>query len=86
MQLYVSCISAEKIMSCKKDPEVNQHIKLVNPQCMGGMILFDAVIQLPDTFNITSKHEGIDDIVEVSLSKLGRIELNTRDYRDLTLF
>ena len=86
MQLYVTCISAEKIMSCKKDPEVNQHIKLVNPQCMGGVILFDAVIQLPDSFSITTKHEGIEDIVEVSLSRLGSIELNTRDYRDLTLF
>ena len=86
MQLYVTCISAEKIMSCKKSPEVNQHIKLVNPQCMGGTILFDAVIQLPDDFTITSKHEGIEDIIIVSLSKLGTIELNTRDHRDLTIF
>ena len=86
MNLYITCISAEKIMSCKKDPEINQHIKLVNPQCMGGVILFDAVIQLPDDFNITSKHNGIEDIIVVTLSKLGTLELNTRDYRDLTIY
>lgn len=86
MQLYVSCISAENIMNCKKNTEVNQYIKLVNPQCMGGTILFDAVIQLPDSFNISQKHDGIENIIEISLSKLGTIELNTRDYRDLTLF
>lgn len=86
MQLYISCMSAEKIMSCKKDPECNEHIKLVNPQSMGGVILFDAVIQLPDDFKITSKHEGIEDIVVISLSKLGCIELNTKDFRDLTIF
>ena len=86
MQIYITGISAENIMSCKKDPEVNQYIKLVNPQCMGGIIMFDAVIQLPDTFNISIKHEGIEDIIVIELSKLGSMELNTKDYRDLTLF
>ena len=86
MQLYINCITAEKIMTCKKDPEVNQYLKLINPQSMGGMILFDVVIQLPDDFNISTKHEGIDDIVIISLSKLGTIELNTKDFRDLTLY
>lgn len=86
MQLYVNCITAEKIMFCKKDPEVNQYIKLINPQSMGGVISFDAVIQLPDDFNISVKHEGIDTIVVIALSKLGCMELNTKDFRDLTLY
>ena len=85
MFLYINCISAEKIMNCKKDPEVNQHIELVNPQYMEGIILFDVKINLPDNFTITTRQEGIDDYICICLSKLGIIELNTRDYRDLLI-
>lgn len=85
MTLYINCVTAEKIMSCKKDPEINQYMELVNPQYMEGIILFDVKINLPDNFTVTSRQEGIDDYISITLSKLGTIELNTRDYRDLLI-
>ena len=60
-------------------------ITLVNPQYMEGIILFDIKVDLPENFTISSRQEGISDIITITLSKMGSIELNTADYRDLTL-
>ena len=87
MQLYINCISADRIMKCKKDTqEVLQHIKLINPQYMEGDILFDVAVTLPDNFSISSRFEGLDEFVTISLSNLGNIDLNVKDFRDLVLY
>ena len=88
MELYVNCVSADKIMRCKKDNlEVMQYVTLVNPQYMGydESIMFDMRITLPDDYNINSKFDGNDEYVVIKLSKLGNIELNTKDFRTITI-
>lgn len=88
MELYVNCVSAAKIMRCKKDNlEVMQYVTLVNPQYMSydESIMFDMRITLPDDYNISSKFDGNDEYVVIKLSKLGNIELNTKDFRTITI-
>ena len=91
MNLYINCISADNIMRCKKgSEEVLKHVTLTNPQIyqvdvMRSDILFDVLIELPDNYMITSYYNGNDEYIKISLSKLGDIELNTKDFRDITI-
>ena len=52
---------------------------------MRSDILFDVLIELPDNYMITSYYNGNDEYIKISLSKLGDIELNTKDFRDITI-
>ena len=46
----------------------------------------DIHITLPDGFTISKRSEGVEEFLVVSLSKLGSFELNTRAYRDVTIY
>ena len=86
MQLYINCITADKILKCKRnDDEVIKRIKLINPQYMENEVYFDVIVMLPDNFNISNKHECNEDYLVISLSNLGNMELNVKDFRDVTL-
>ena len=86
MQLLINCVEANKIFSCKKDTEdVIKHIELVNPQYLNGSVLFDILVHLPDSFTIGSRLDGLEEYVTITLNKLGSFELNTKDFRDITL-
>lgn len=87
MQLYINCVSADKILQCKKDnEEVVKRLKLINPQYAEGEVFFDVAVNLPDNFTITNKHEGVDNFIIIYLSNLGKIELNVKDFRDILLY
>lgn len=88
MELYINCVSADNIMRCKKDNlEVMQYVTLVNPQYMGydSTIMFDMQIKLPEDYNISSRFEGNDEYLVIKLSKIGSLEFNTKDFRDVTI-
>lgn len=86
MQLYINCVTADKILKCKRNSEeVLKRLKLINPQYMENEVYFDVAVNLPDNFNITNKHEGVEDFITICLSNLGNIELNVKDFRDITL-
>lgn len=91
MVMYINCISADNIMRCKKgSEEVLKHVTLTNPQiyqvdAIRSDILFDVAIDLPDNYNISSFYKGSDEYIKISLSKLGDMELNTKDFRDITI-
>ena len=88
MELYINCVSADNIMRCKKDNlDVMQYVTLVNPQYMGydTTVMFDMHIRLPEDYSITSKFEGNDEYLVIKLSKIGSLELNTKDFRDVTI-
>lgn len=86
MQLYINTISADKILRCKRtSDEVLQHITLVNPQYYEGEVLFDVHITLPESYSINSRYDGKKEYVQIILSNLGDIELDTMDYRCITL-
>lgn len=86
MELYIHCVTADKIMKCKRSSEeVLKHITLVNPQCYENQIFFDVHVTLPEDYNICSRFEGKDEIMVISLSKLGVIELNVMDFRSITI-
>ena len=87
MQLLINSVEANKIFFVKKDnDDVAKHIEVVNPQYMGGMVLFDIHVNLPEEFSINTRHDGIEDYIIVKLSKLGSFELNTKDFRDLCIY
>ena len=85
MQLLINCVEANKIFSCTKDMDTIKHIELVNPQYMNGSVLFDILVHLPDSFSIGSRLDGLEEYITVTLNKLGAFELNTKDFRDITL-
>ena len=88
MNLYINCVSANNIMRCKKDNlDVMQYVTLINPQYMGydETIMFDMYINLPEDYNINSRFEGNDEYIVIKLSKIGSLELNTKDFRDITI-
>lgn len=88
MELYINCVNADNIMRCKKDNlEVMQYVTLINPQYAGydDSIMFDMRIKLPEDYSISSRFEGNDEFLVIKLSKIGSIELNTRDFRDVTI-
>lgn len=86
MQLYINQISADKIMRSKKtSDQILQHITLINPQYYEGIVLFDVHILLPDNYSIYSRYEGKDEKLVISLSKLGSMELDVKDFRNITL-
>ena len=86
MQLLINCVEANKIFSCKKESEdIIKHIELVNPQYMNGGVLFDILVSLPDSFTIGSRLDGVEEYITITLNKLGSFELNTKDFRDITL-
>jgi len=72
-------------MRCKKSDEVMDHIQLINPMSFEGGVLFDMIIDLPTDYKISGKTEGINEYIIIQLSKLGTIELNTKDFRDITI-
>ena len=43
------------------------------------------IIDLPTDYKISGKTEGINEYIIIQLSKLGTIELNTKDFRDITI-
>ena len=89
MQLSINCVNAEKIMRCKKDNlEVMHYVTLVNPQYAGydSSIMFDMQVSLPDDYKICSKIDGNSEYLVITLSKIGNIELDTKDFRDITLY
>ena len=85
MKIIVSWITAETVIKCKKDPAVMDRIQLVNPMSYEGIVLFDMLINLPDDYTISGKIDGINEYVVITLSKLGSIEINTKDFRDITI-
>lgn len=87
MQLIISSVEANKIFFIKKDSdEITKYIEVVNPQYIGGSVLFDIHVNLPDNFNITTRLDGIEQYIVITLGKLGSFELNVKDYRDLTIY
>lgn len=86
MTLTINSVTADSILRCKKDSqEVLKHIRLVNPQVYDTEILFDVVVDLPDNYSISSKYEGYEDFIVITLSNLGHIELNTKEFRDIII-
>ena len=86
MKLYINWVSADTVMRCKKSEEVMDHIQLINPMSFEGGVLFDMIIDLPTDYNISGKTEGINEYIIIQLSKLGTIEMNTKDFRDITIY
>lgn len=87
MQLYINCITADKVLQCKKDnEEVIKRLKLVNPQYSEGVVFFDVVVNLPENFSIMNRMEGMDQFIIIMLSNLGSIKLNVNDFRDILLY
>lgn len=87
MQLLINNVSANDLFFIKRDSEeIKKHINIVNTQCYGGVIMCDIHITLPDGFTISKRSEGVEEFLVVSLSKLGSFELNTRAYRDVTIY
>lgn len=86
MQLYINSITPDSVMRCKKgSDELLKYMELINPQVYENHIYYDVFIQLPDDFSISCKHQGSDEILIVTMSKLGDLELNTKDYRQVIL-
>ena len=85
MKLYINWISADTVMRCKKSVEVMDHIQLINPMSFEGSVLFDMIVDLPTDYKISGKTEGVNEYIIIQLSKLGTIELNTKDFRDITI-
>lgn len=85
MKLYINWVSADTVMRCKKSEEVMDHIQLINPMSFEGGVLFDMIVDLPTDYKISGKTEGINEYIIIQLSKLGAIELNTKDFRDITI-
>ena len=86
MNCYINCITPDKIMRCKKgSEELLNYIELINPQIYESQIFYDVLIALPEDFSIQTKYRGKDEHVIIKLSKLGDIELDVKDYRDITL-
>lgn len=85
MKVYINWVSADTVMRCKKSEEVMDHIQLINPMSFEGGVLFDMIIDLPTDYKISGKTEGINEYIIIQLSKLGTIELNTKDFRDITI-
>ena len=85
MKAYINWVSADTVMRCKKSEEVMDHIQLINPMSFEGGVLFDMIIDLPDGYSISGRIEGISEYIVIKLSKLGTIELNTKDFRDITI-
>lgn len=85
MKVYINWVSADTVMRCKKSDEVMDHIQLINPMSFEGGVLFDMIIDLPTDYKISGKTEGINEYIIIQLSKLGVIELNTKDFRDITI-
>ena len=86
MKLYINWVSADAVMRCKKSEEVMDHIQLINPMSFDGGVLFDMIIDLPTDYKISGKTEGINEYIIIQLSKLGTIEMNTKDFRDITIY
>lgn len=86
MNCYINCITPDKIMRAKKgSEELLNYIELVNPQMYENQIFYDVLIALPEDYSIGCKYRGKDEHIIIKLSKLGDIELNVKDYRDITL-
>ena len=86
MTLVINCITADKLLRCKKgSEELLNYVQLINPQVYESQIFYDVLVALPEDYSITSKFRGKEEYITIKLSKLGDMELNTKDYRDISL-
>lgn len=85
MKLYINWVSADTVMRCKKSEEVMDRIQLINPMSFEGGVLFDMIIDLPEGYSISGRTEGLNEYIIIKMSKLGTIEMNTKDFRDMTI-
>lgn len=86
MQIIFTSVTADSVMQANKSPEVVQHMKLINAQMTyEDSLLFDLVVFPTDDFTITKTADGNKDKIRLTLSKLGFIELNVNEYRDLMI-
>lgn len=86
MQIIFTSVTADSVMQANKSPEIVQHLKLQNAQMnYDGALLFDLVVYPTDDFTINKSTDGTKEKIRVILSKLGYIELNVNEFRDLMI-
>lgn len=73
-------------MRCKKtSEELLDYVELYNPRECNNQIYYDVMVILPDDYTITSKICDRNEYVVITLSKLGNIEINTKDFLYITV-
>lgn len=86
MDMYINCITPDSFIRAKKgSEELLQYVELVNPQVYGTQIFYDILVKLPEDYSVSSKYNGKDERVVIQLSKLGALELDVKDFRNITL-
>lgn len=86
MDMYINCITPDSFIRAKKgSEELLQYVELVNPQVYGTQIFYDILVKLPEDYSISSKYKCKDERVVIQLSKLGALELDVKDFRNITL-
>lgn len=86
MDMYINCITPDSFIRAKKgSEELLQYVELVNPQIYDTQVFYDVLVKLPEDYKVSSKYRGKDELISIELSKLGSLELDVKDFRNITL-